>query len=491
MMNSTNHVHDKNAADAGLLTLVTLLRFLGISADPEQIRHRSRTVDGKRIMASGTVNVSEAQAALTATGVTVSGTEGTAISGGTVAPFTDATLNATTSDFTATINWGDGTTTAGTAVQHAEFSYRCVGAGAQRTRAHCHEGRATMSFQGKENKVMHSLLKQVLLATLFSLSSVGTVLAQHAYITNQNSNNVSVIDTATNTVIATINVGAAPYGVAVSPDGSKVFVANAHSNTVSVIDTGSNTVTGTANVGSNPAGVAITPDGKKVYVANDASANVSVINTATPNAVSSTVTLGTPGNPNPVGVAVSPDGSVAFVGGGTPAQDSFVYVIATATDTLTTKIDIGFNSGPYGIAFTPDGTKAYVGRQGFGDVAVINPATNAVTGSVATGSGATAVAVSPDGTKLFVANGGDNTVSVVDTATNKVTGTFPTAGPFGLSVSDDGKLYVANPHSNTVSVINTCSNKVVATIPVGTLPFAFGTFIQSSETLGGCLRRGH
>ena len=56
---------------------------------------------------------------------------------------------------------------------------------------------------------------------------------------------VSVIDTATNTVIATIPVGLDPIGVAVTPDGSKVYVANAGSNTVSVIDTATNTVIAT------------------------------------------------------------------------------------------------------------------------------------------------------------------------------------------------------------------------------------------------------
>jgi YVTN family beta-propeller protein len=53
---------------------------------------------------------------------------------------------------------------------------------------------------------------------------------------------VSVIDTKTDTVIAAIQVGANPFGVAVTPDGRKVYVANAGSNTVSVIDTETNTV---------------------------------------------------------------------------------------------------------------------------------------------------------------------------------------------------------------------------------------------------------
>jgi hypothetical protein len=65
------------------------------------------------------------------------------------------------------------------------FRTLMIGAHARHSRR-----RAMISFQGRENKVMHSLLKPVLLAMLFSLSSVGAVLAQNAYITNLNSSNV-------------------------------------------------------------------------------------------------------------------------------------------------------------------------------------------------------------------------------------------------------------------------------------------------------------
>ena len=46
---------------------------------------------------------------------------------------------------------------------------------------------------------------------------------------------MSVIKTATNTVIATVTVGDAPIDVAVSPDGNRTYVANFNDNTVSVI----------------------------------------------------------------------------------------------------------------------------------------------------------------------------------------------------------------------------------------------------------------
>ena len=78
------------------------------------------------------------------------------------------------------------------------------------------------------------------------------VAAPFAYITNTGSNSVSVIDTATNTVVATVAVGFAPLGVAVNPAGTRVYVANNGSNNVSVIDTATNTVAATVAVGFSP-----------------------------------------------------------------------------------------------------------------------------------------------------------------------------------------------------------------------------------------------
>jgi YVTN family beta-propeller protein len=125
---------------------------------------------------------------------------------------------------------------------------------------------------------------------------------------------VSVVDTERNTVTATIGVGALPSGVAVTPDGSKVYVTNlddpltAFGNTVSVIATAKNAVIGfPITVGSAPVGVVVTQDGSKVYVANDVSNNVSVIATAT-NTVATTITDTSFNSPQAFGVfIIQPD----------------------------------------------------------------------------------------------------------------------------------------------------------------------------------------
>src|SRR5262249_51127601 len=102
-----------------------------------------------------------------------------------------------------------------------------------------------------------------------------------AYVTNNGSATVSVIDTVTNTVVATIPVGLAPNGVVLTPDGKFAYVANWSSNTVSVIDTTTKTVVGSPiPIVSAPQGIGITPDGKSVYVTAEPNAVV-VIDTAT------------------------------------------------------------------------------------------------------------------------------------------------------------------------------------------------------------------
>lgn len=80
-----------------------------------------------------------------------------------------------------------------------------------------------------------------------------------AYVTNQGSATVSVIDLTINQKIKDVPVGVEPYGIALTPDGSRGYVTNSASNTVSVLEMPSNEVIATINIpGVQPRGVAIT-----------------------------------------------------------------------------------------------------------------------------------------------------------------------------------------------------------------------------------------
>jgi YVTN family beta-propeller protein len=331
-------------------------------------------------------------------------------------------------------------------------------------------------------------------ATEQSASSVGT----YAYITNEFSSTVSVIDTATNTVTATAPAGSQPAGVAVNPAGTKVYVANFYlgsyesalsesiiakpalikgteehvetgEGTVSVIDTATNTLTATVPVESYPIGVAVNPTGTQIYVTNRGSDVVSVIDAAT-----NTVTATVPAGSAPNGVAVNPAGTKIYV---TNLGSNSVSVIDTATNTLKATVPVGIS--PFGIAVNLAGTKAYVSNAGEGTVSVIDIATNTVTSTVPVEGWPLGVAVNPAGTKVYVANYESSTVSVIDTTTNTVTSTVPVGiSPFGVAVNPEGtQIYVANQGSDTVSVIDIATNTVTATVPVGSSPDAFGQFI--------------
>jgi YVTN family beta-propeller protein len=68
-------------------------------------------------------------------------------------------------------------------------------------------------------------------------------------------------------------------GVTMRPDGARVYVSNGRDGTVSVIDTASQAIVATVKVGQRPWNMAVTPDGTKLYVANGRSGSVSVIDT--------------------------------------------------------------------------------------------------------------------------------------------------------------------------------------------------------------------
>ncbi len=127
------------------------------------------------------------------------------------------------------------------------------------------------------------------LVLLVGLSAVPAAAQSYAYVPTHKSNSVSVINTASNSVVAVVSVGVQPLQAAVSPDGAFAYVTNSGwflgNNDVSVISTATNSVVATIPVGRFPVGVAFTPNGALAYVANQNSNDVSVINTVTQTTV--------------------------------------------------------------------------------------------------------------------------------------------------------------------------------------------------------------
>jgi YVTN family beta-propeller protein len=232
-------------------------------------------------------------------------------------------------------------------------------------------------------------------------------------------------------VSATITLpsGSGPGFLAITADGKRLYVPDAFSNDVLVVSTASNSVIATIPVGSSADAVVITPDGAHAYVVRNGA--VSVLDTSANTVVQSIPAQVLVEGAMPL-IAITPAGSDVYVAGG---ESTVVQAIATASNTVIANIPLFL---PCGVTVAPDGSKVYVTLPGNGAVSVIDAATNTVEpSSIPVGSFPCGLAVTPDGGSLYVANGADNTVSVIATATNTVVATIPVgAGPLGIAIAN-------------------------------------------------------
>jgi len=147
-----------------------------------------------------------------------------------------------------------------------------------------------------------------------------------------------LVDPASRTTIGTVPVGHLPYGVALNAAGTRAFVSNWGERTVSVIDTASRRVVRTVTVGTHPCSIVASPTRNEIYVANGDSDSVTVLN-ATTGAVLRTIDLRpyphAPIGASPDGMTVSRDGSTLYV---TNGGDDDVAIVRLASGSTPDRI---------------------------------------------------------------------------------------------------------------------------------------------------------
>src|SRR5262245_20698572 len=144
--------------------------------------------------------------------------------------------------------------------------------------------------------------------------------ATKAYVGNFKDNSVSVIDTASGSVVATIPVAAGPHGMTSTPDGRTVYVSGDASSDVTIIDAAADRPVGKIDVGKSPHGLAMTADGKLLLVGVYGDDKIAFVDTATQRVV------GTVAVPKPHTIAIRGDGKVAYVASQEPGKFALVVV---------------------------------------------------------------------------------------------------------------------------------------------------------------------
>jgi YVTN family beta-propeller protein len=319
------------------------------------------------------------------------------------------------------------------------------------------------------------------------LCAIGTVVAQSqnylVFVSNERSDDVTVIDGGTDAVVATIRAGKRPRGIHASPDGTRVFVtasgsprmapgvdehrapADKTADGLAVIDPVARKMVDRWHIGSDPEQFAITTDGKFAVIANEDDASASIVDLTSGQSRGKVKV-----SEEPEGVGVNPSSGEVYV---TCEEKGEVFAVDPEAQRVLAKIETG--GRPRSVAFLADGSRAYVACENGGYIAVIDTKSHKLLSKtqLPTGSLPMGIIASRDGKELYVSTGRGNGVAVIDSVTNGVIATIPVGTrAWGIALDPSGtKLYTANGASNDVSVVDIKSRKELRRIKVGDGPW--------------------
>ena len=298
-----------------------------------------------------------------------------------------------------------------------------------------------------------------------------------AYVTNERDGTITVIDTATDKVVSTMNVGGRLRGIRLSPDKQRIWVAISYptnqtqsTDTIAELDRDGNVIA-RFECGTDPENFVIDDNATRLYIANEDAGTASITDIKA-NRVITSMAVGL----EPEGAAISPDGRWVYI---TSETSSTVSVIDTQSGQVVKQFLVG--ARPREAAFTSDSARAYVTAENGNVVSVVDTRDHSVVKTIELPRAAApaqskpkGVAVSADGKRVYVATGRGNSVAVIDGESLALITLIPVGQrPWGVALTPDGrKLYTANGLSNDVSVIDTTTNQVIATVKAGNGPWS-------------------
>ncbi|ETX29580.1 beta-propeller fold lactonase family protein [Roseivivax isoporae] len=236
------------------------------------------------------------------------------------------------------------------------------------------------------------------------------------------------LDPVTFATVAETLLDGGPTGIAADAARGRVFVSDWYNARIWVLSAADLSPVTELATGAAPAGLALSPDGRWLAAAVRDGDAVALFDAATlePHA---TATVGT----RPFGLRFAPDGRL-FVGN--VGSNDVTIVDPVSAETRAT-VPVG--DRPYGVAFA--GGRAFVTNQYANTVSVIDLDRLEVTATLDVGEYPEGVDATSDGAMIVVANWFDNSVSLIDAATLDVSGAIAVGdGPraFGTFVLGGG-----------------------------------------------------
>lgn len=156
--------------------------------------------------------------------------------------------------------------------------------------------------------------------------------------------------------------------------------------------------------------------------------------------------------------------------GGMAGMKGMIALIDATKGMVSKKIDLPVMN--HNAIYSNDGKEIWTSQMmENGEVLVYDATTFVLKNIVKVGGDPAEVTFSVDGTLAFVCNGMDSTVSLINTLDKTVLKTLKVgADPVGAWVALDGKVYVDNEKSKTVTIIDAATLSVIGTIDLGFMP---------------------
>ncbi|MEL0029014.1 MAG: hypothetical protein VW625_10240, partial [Perlucidibaca sp.] len=264
--------------------------------------------------------------------------------------------------------------------------------------------------------------------------SVAPASAETLVITNQGSNDLSVLDPLDPGRNARVPIPGEPAGVAVSPELQAAFVVSPGSKTLTRLSLKDLEIRTSLQLDGGPIGVAVDPSRRRAFVSDWYNARIWVVDLTDPSALRVSGELVT--GAAPAGLDVSADGRLLASADRDANQ---VSIFDADRLTLIRRIPVG--ERPFGLRFMADGRLA-TADVGSNTVTLLDPLSGATLGKVPTGERPYCVAFA--GTRGFVTNQYGDSVTVFDTRTLEVIATLSVGEyPEGIDTSPDGRrVYV-------------------------------------------------
>ncbi len=252
-------------------------------------------------------------------------------------------------------------------------------------------------------------------------------------------------------LVLILTIVAAPF---TSASAGTLVVANKSEATVSLVDTGTKEIRATLPTGNAPHEVDVSPNGRLALVGNygtreEPGSTLTVIDVETA-AVVKTIEL--EDHTRPHGIVWLND-EVALV---TSEDEAALLRINITTGEIDQEISTDSEIS-HMVAVAGDHGLAFVANIGSGSVTVIDLALGVLVANVPTGEGAEGIAVTPDGRHVWVTNRAEDTISVVNATGRNVIATIE-AGEFPIraEATADGRfILVTNAKGDDLSVFST------------------------------------